>query len=477
MKILKIIIIKILACVAPLFGDQNVSDHFYKDLIAEVDLLKSYYLKADQSSEIAQTRFQRGLFSMSELSAMRAIGQFTQADESIDEYVSKVAGANIRGVMPWNKKIYKQKLMDKALELRLLLSVQEEDLQALLGEVEKQLDSLNLASTRLTLERIDQMIKKLQGIKADSSTEEAEQIEEVLAVLDDTKSMILDGVEQEVDISELVQKASQMVDDLEKSEQFTPNSSSNVNNNQANIDTKTDAKEYSSGLTDTPKLAKFFNPEGSINFHPEKGFTRVSVDEGKKFVDGNLQANNSQRTDYSRKNIEDKHSDNVGLKIISDPGSSFSTIETADGRKIRVSRPPQDWPNGRANGYDSIYDDRPGGNLIKEEEIVFERVVLPQGSYSVKEVNGDRNERKWDFKITETGGLEERYSIANMANLSDFEVKSWILRNQQSEIVDKLDGNNLHFSPGELAEGDYSLEVEGVTGWSSPFTVVASVLR
>jgi hypothetical protein len=64
-----------------------------------------------------------------------------------------------------------------------------------------------------------------------------------------------------------------------------------------------------------------------------------------------------------------------------------------------------------------------------------------------------------------------------MADLSDFEVKSWVLRNQQSEIVDKLDGNNLHFSPGEIAEGDYSLEVEGVTGWSSPFTVVASVLR
>ena len=70
---------------------------------------------------------------MSELSAMRAIGQFTNADESIDEYVSKVAGANIRGVLPWNKKIYKQKLLDKSLELRLLLSVQEEDLQALLA--------------------------------------------------------------------------------------------------------------------------------------------------------------------------------------------------------------------------------------------------------------------------------------------------------------------------------------------------------
>jgi hypothetical protein len=473
MKILKIVIINSLAWTLPLFGDQNVSDHFYKDLSSEVDLLKSYYLKAEQSSEIAQTRFQRGLFSMSELSAMRAIGQFTYADESIDEYVSKVAGANIRGVMPWNKKLYKQKLMDKALELRLLLSVQEEDLQALLGEVEKQLDSLNLASTGLTLERIDQMIKKLQEIKAESSAEEAEQIQEALAVLGDTKSMILDGVEQEVDISELVQKASQMVDDLEKSELFTPN----VNNNQANIDPQTDAKESSAGLTDTPKLAKFFNPEGSSNFQPKKGSTRVSVDEGKQFVDGNLPANNLRRTDYSLKNIEDKNSDNVGLKIISDPGSSFSTIETADGRKIRVSRPPQDWPNGRANGYDSIYDDRPGGNLIKEEEIVFERVVLPQGSYSVKEVNSDRNERKWDFKITETGGLEERYSIANMANLSDFEVKSWILRNQQSEIVDKLDGNNLHFSPGELAEGDYSLEVEGVTGWSSPFTVVASVLR
>lgn len=476
MNILKIVIINSLAWTLPLFGDQNVSDHFYKDLSSEVDLLKSYYLKAEQSSEIAQTRFQRGLFSMSELSAMRAIGQFTYADESIDAYVSKVAGANIRGVLPWNKKLYKQKLLDRALELRLLLSVQEEDLQALLGEVEDQLDLNNLASARSTLERLDEMMKKLRLLQNKSDSDKAEEIGEAVTLLNDMKTMIMNGVEQELDISDLVEKASRMVDNLESSTLVDPRS------NRETDDFKTSSilPFHKSGDISTSQkaveVANFFEPVTSSEEILHRGNSGEPTDS----VGTNLDQESIAKGNWSRdsvKNDEGKRRGTVGLKVTSLPDSPFSMIETMDGRKIRVSRPPQDWPNGRANGYDSIYDDRPGGNLIKEEEIVFERVVLPEGSYSVKEVDGRRNERRWDFKITETGGLEERYSIANMSDLKDFEVKSWVLRNQKSEIVDKLDGNNLHFSPGEIAEGDYSLEVEGVTGWSSPFTVVASVLR
>ena len=117
----------------------------------------------------------------------------------------------------------------------------------------------------------------------------------------------------------------------------------------------------------------------------------------------------------------------------------------------------------KLSGYDSIYDDRPGGNLVKEEEIVFERIFNPKGNFTVEEKEGARKERKWDFRINETGGIEERYSLSNLSNYSEFEVKSWILRNKNREVVDKLYGNNLHFSPGNLEEGDYSIEVEGVT--------------
>ena len=476
MKILKIVIINSLAWAFPLFGDQNVSDHFYKDLSSEVDLLKSYYLKAEQSSEIAQTRFQRGLFSMSELSAMRAIGQFTNADESIDEYVSKVAGANIRGVLPWNKKIYKQKLLDKALELRLLLSVQEEDLQALLAEVEDQLDRNNLASARRTLEKLDEMMAKLRQLQKKSDSGKAQEIGEAIALLDDAKTMILNGVEQELDISELVEKASRTVKDLESSTLVHPGPKRESEDFKTSSISPFDKTGDLSTSQRVDVIPNFFEPENS-----SEGIIRRSHSgELTDLVGTHLDQELIPQSNLSRNPVqidEGKRRGTDGLKVTSLPDSPFSMIETMDGRKIRVSRPPQDWPNGRANGYDSIYDDRPGGNLIKEEEIVFERVVLPEGSYSIKEVDGDRNERKWDFKISETGGLEERYSITNMADLSDFEVKSWVLRNQQSEIVDKLDGNNLHFSPGEIAEGDYSLEVEGVTGWSSPFTVVASVLR
>ena len=108
MKIAKLIISLLFASLLQANADQNVTNHAYKDLKSEISLIKSYYLKAEQSSEIAQTRFQRGLYSMSELSSLRAVGQFQRADDSIDFYISKVAAANIKDVMPWNKKRYKK---------------------------------------------------------------------------------------------------------------------------------------------------------------------------------------------------------------------------------------------------------------------------------------------------------------------------------------------------------------------------------
>ena len=50
-------------------------------------------------------------------------------------------------------------------------------------------------------------------------------------------------------------------------------------------------------------------------------------------------------------------------------------------------------------------------------------------------------------------------------------------RDNSRNVIERLDGNNLHFNPSELNEGDYSIEVAGMTSWNSPFTVVASVLR
>ena len=115
--------------------------------------------------------------------------------------------------------------------------------------------------------------------------------------------------------------------------------------------------------------------------------------------------------------------------------------------------------------------------MIKEEEIVFERIDKGQEKYEIREVSNSQKERKWNFRIKETGGFEDKYSLANSGDEVDFEIKSWTLRNQSKEIVERLDGNNLHFDPENLSEGDYSIEVEGITGWQSPFTVVASVLR
>ena len=87
--------------------------------------------------------------------------------------------------------------------------------------------------------------------------------------------------------------------------------------------------------------------------------------------------------------------------------------------------PPQDWPNGKATGYESIYDDRSGGNLIKEEQIVFERIV-GDGGFEIKEIENSKSIKKWNFRIKESGGFDDRYSLTNLGNEVDFEVTSWI---------------------------------------------------
>ncbi|MEC8391879.1 MAG: hypothetical protein VXZ58_03235, partial [Actinomycetota bacterium] len=82
-----------------------------------------------------------------------------------------------------------------------------------------------------------------------------------------------------------------------------------------------------------------------------------------------------------------------------------------------------------------------------------------------------------DFVCVRGGGFDDRYSLTNLGNEVDFEVISWVLRDSSRNEIERLDGNNLHFDPSELSEGDYSIEVAGITGWNSPFTVGASVLR
>ena len=188
------------------------ADYPYKKLLAEGMELESYYVKADQSSEIAQTRYHRGLFIMSELSALRAKSQFEKADENIDFYISKVAGSNLKGVMPWNRNKYKKELTDKALELRLLLATQEEDLKALIQEIENQLAKMNTVSASETLDRLETLIKSLEIKLINASPEQKPAIIEAISLLKDTKDKIMKGIENEEDVSGLVSSAAKMVD-------------------------------------------------------------------------------------------------------------------------------------------------------------------------------------------------------------------------------------------------------------------------
>jgi len=450
-----------------LYGE-SAADFPFKLLKAEGIKLESYYLKADQSSEIAQTRYHRGLYLMSELSALRAKSQFEKADDSIDGYVSKVAGSNLTGVLPWNRQKYKESLMNEALKLRLSLSSQEEDLEALLKEIQRQLVNNNSVSAQKTLERIDDLILQLMNKSKTASPEERDQLLDTIAILKDTKQAIHQGIEGQTDITDLIESASNLVDRLEtsgeepfsKNSYYSPNQSPRESQN-VSLPVNPFGNSYKQGLLENSSNHVKGNNRNQDSFINE-GFPKNSSTGFNPLNNANSQNGNSKSNDF---------------KFVGEGNENNKFVQLPNGRKIRVSRPPMDWPNGRAVGHDSIYDDRPGGNLIKEEEIVFERIDNGQEKYEIREVSNSQKERKWNFRIKETGGFEDKYSLANSGDEVDFEIKSWTLRNQAKEIVERLDGNNLHFDPENLSEGDYSIEVEGITGWQSPFTVVASVLR
>ena len=444
------------------------ADYPYKKLLAEGMELESYYVKADQSSEIAQTRYHRGLFIMSELSALRAKSQFEKADENIDFYISKVAGSNLKGVMPWNRNKYKKELTDKALELRLLLATQEEDLKALIQEIENQLAKMNAVSASETLDRLEKLIQVMEANLLNASPEERPAIIEAISLLKDTKDKIIKGIENEEDVSGLVNSAAKMVDRLIDSGRGTrtpngleKNDALPANDSQLKTSNHNNAV-FSSG-NDSPSHA-YRGSDLDVNFR--------KLNQENDLIDQNK---GNQHSDLKNRNPSSKTNE-AGIRFIGQNNGGSSFVQLPDGRKIRVSRPPQDWPNGKATGYESIYDDRSGGNLIKEEQTVFERFVSDNG-YEIKEIENSKSARKWNFRIKESGGFDDRYSLTNLGNEVDFEVTSWILRDNSRNVIERLDGNNLHFDPIELSEGDYSIEVAGTTGWNSPFTVVASVLR
>ncbi len=463
----KLLISILLLMSSALYGQINTMVPF-KLLKAEGIKLESYYLKADQSSEIAQTRYHRGLYLMSELSALRARLQFEKADNSIDEYVSKVAGTNLSGVLPWNRKKYKQELMDDALKLRFSLARQDEDLEALLKEIQQQLAKSNSVSAQKTLERIDDLIIELMNKSKNASPEERDQFLDTVAILKDTKQAIHQGIEGQTDITDLIESASNLVDRLETSgeEPFSKNSHYSPSQPQQ------DSQNVSSPINSVENAYKQEFLENSPS--PMKGMNRNQDSFFNKGFPENSPIGSNPLNNANSINVNSKTND---FKFVGEGNENNKFVQLPNGRKIRVSRRPRDWPNGRAVGHDSIYDDRPGGNLIKEEEIVFERIDKGQENYEIKEVSNSQKERRWSFRIKESGGFDDKYSLANTGNEVDFEIKRWTLMNSSREVVERLDGNNLHFDPENLSEGDYSIEVEGITGWQSPFTVVASVLR
>ena len=459
--------------ICSLLAEGTGTDYPYKTLVAEGTQLESYYVKADQSSEIAQTRFQRGLYLMSELSALRAKSQFEKADVSIDAYVSRVAGSNLKGVLPWSRKKYKQQLMNKALELRLLLSGQEEDLQALLKEIEKQLARVDMVSVKRTLERIDELIQMLESTLPNASPEKKREIDEVLSLLRETKKSIVQGIDDETDVSDLVESAAKIIDGFGSSG-LVPN-------------TLQDGRGQGGDFGLNGEVARFH--EAKLIPHGRSHGGSAGVDPGARGVDLGDLANGAATSlrfatsdgaplanQFPGSHASQTPKAENGLRYIGGSDGRQPMVQLPNGRKIRVSRPPQDWPNGRATGHDSIYDDRPGGNLIKEEAIVFERSSGSSG-FEIKQLENSKRSRKWNFRIKESGGFEDRYSLTDLWGEVDFDVVSWTLRDSQRQIIERLDGNNLHFDPANLSEGNYSIEVAGVTSWQSPFTVVASVLR
>lgn len=463
----KLLISILLLMSSALYGQINTMVPF-KLLKAEGIKLESYYLKADQSSEIAQTRYHRGLYLMSELSALRARLQFEKADNSIDEYVSKVAGTNLSGVLPWNRKKYKQELMDDALKLRFSLARQDEDLEALLKEIQQQLAKSNSVSAQKTLERIDDLIIELMNKSRNASPEERDQFLDTVAILKDTKQAINQGIEGQTDITDLIESASNLVDRLETSGEEPFSKNSHYSPSQPQQESQNVSLPINS--VENPYKQEFLENSPS----PMKGMNR---NQDSFFNNGFPENSPIGSNPLNNANSINANSKTNDFKFVGEGNENNKFVQLPNGRKIRVSRRPRDWPNGRAVGHDSIYDDRPGGNLIKEEEIVFERIDKGQENYEIKEVSNSQKERRWSFRIKESGGFDDKYSLANTGNEVDFEIKRWTLMNSSREVVERLDGNNLHFDPENLSEGDYSIEVEGITGWQSPFTVVASVLR
>ena len=463
----KLLISILLLMSSALYGQINTMVPF-KLLKAEGIKLESYYLKADQSSEIAQTRYHRGLYLMSELSALRARLQFEKADNSIDEYVSKVAGTNLSGVLPWNRKKYKQELMDDALKLRFSLARQDEDLEALLKEIQQQLAKSNSVSAQKTLERIDDLIIELMNKSRNASPEERDQFLDTVAILKDTKQAIHQGIEGQTDITDLIESASNLVDRLETSGEEPFSKNSHYSPSQPQQESQNVSLPINS--VENPYKQEFLENSPS----PMKGMNR---NQDSFFNNGFPENSPIGSNPLNNANSINANSKTNDFKFVGEGNENNKFVQLPNGRKIRVSRRPRDWPNGRAVGHDSIYDDRPGGNLIKEEEIVFERIDKGQENYEIKEVSNSQKERRWSFRIKESGGFDDKYSLANTGNEVDFEIKRWTLMNSSREVVERLDGNNLHFDPENLSEGDYSIEVEGITGWQSPFTVVASVLR
>lgn len=466
MKITKLLILLVPFCTS--LAKIN-SDYPYHRLLTEVMELNSYYVKAEQSSEIAQTRYHRGLYIMSELSALRAKSQFEKADESIDSYISKVAGSNLKGVMPWNRGRYKKELTAKALELRLLLATQEEDLKALIEEIENQLSSMNTVSASETLDRLEELIGRLGESLLNATPEQRPAILEAISLLKGTKDKIIKGIESEEDVSDQVKSAAKMVDrflDLGMDSNSVSGSSLKTDLPQGKNNRVMSSKENSPNIISDSDLSQ------NIQKDSHTGINFENPESENHLFDGNnlyLHGTSEERNPIAQLN-------ETGLKFIGENSNGDSFVQLPDGRKIRVSRPPQDWPNGKATGYESIYDDRSGGNLIKEEQIVFERIV-GDGGFEINEIENSKSIKKWNFRIKESGGFDDRYSLTNLGNEVDFEVTSWILRDNFRNVIERLEGNNLHFNPSELNEGDYSIEVAGITGWNSPFTVVASVLR
>ena len=466
---MKNIYILILIPLSSLLSKQ-AADYTYKSLVAQGLQIQSYHTKADQSSEIAQTRYQRGLYIMSELSALRAQSQFEQADVSIDAYISKVAGSNLNGVMPWNRKRFKADLMEKAMELRLNLASQEEDIKALLEEIALQLEQADRVSARKTLEKMDELIRALEGKLPNANPAQRMEIKKALELLEGSKNSIIEGIENERDVRDIVESAAEMVDVI-------------IRKNPSMV-----SAEFSKG----PKLPESNDPNFDLRVTPPtkvKGVTKDSeIQKNRAFSLRETQPNAapaypnefggglSERFESSTANTKKQGVPPNGIKYIGQSPSGSSMMQLPDGRRIRISRPPQDWPDGRATGHDSIYDDRPGGNLIKEEEIIFERIMGSDG-FEITQLEDSKSSRKWNFRIKETGGFDDRYSITNLEGGVAFEIDSWVLRDGSLQVIERLDGNNLHFNPSNLGEGDYSIEVAGITEWNSPFTIVAGVLR